>query len=405
MFSRRLLRTGAAWMQIPVGNIEPVSSFGWDQNMATLLTPCLKKRAVLALLPWLAACAMAPGQHVDALSSDVGPSGQKPQIIPITHQLVQKERELTEQQANMEVTRLVAAPSPYAIDAGDILSIVVWDHPELASAAMVQTAAVNGADSTGTTLPPAGFTVDHEGLVQFPFVGKMKLAGLTEGEARKQLATMLSRYIRNPDVTLRVQAYRSKRIYVDGEVKTPGTQTINDIPMTLTEALNRAGGLLPTGDQSRIAVTRAGTTYHVNLPQLVKKGVNPGSIMLANGDSVQVGSRDDSKVFVTGEVVRPSALTMRNGRLTLNEALGEAGGINPLTSDGQQVYVVRNATDAEPKVFHLDARSPVAMALAQNFELQPKDVVYVDATKLALWNRVISLIIPGAANTVVQAVK
>jgi polysaccharide biosynthesis/export protein len=396
-------RIGVARIHVPVGNIELACSFGWDQIMANFLTPCFRKRAILALLPWLAACAMAPGQHIDALA-DPGPDGKQREIIPITQQLVRQELELSEKQANQDITHLVAAPTPYVIGGGDILSIVVWDHPELASTSMLQNAVANGADTTGTTLPPAGFTVDHEGLVQFPFVGKLKLAGLTESEARSQLAGKLSRYIRKPDVTLRVQAYRSKRIYVDGEVKTPGTQTINDIPMTLTEAINRAGGLLPTGDQSRIAITRAGTTYRINLMQMVKKGINPSSILLVNGDAVQVGTREDNKVYVTGEVVRPTALTMRNGHLTLNEALGEAGGINPLSSDGRQVYVVRHDADAETKVYHLDARSPVAMALAQDFELRTKDVVYVDASQLTMWSRVVNLIIPGA-NTVVQAAK
>jgi polysaccharide export outer membrane protein len=160
--------------------------------------------------------------------------------------------------------------------------------------------------------------------------------------------------------------------------------------------LNRAGGFLPTGDQSQIDISRAGTTHRVNLPQLVQKGINPASILLANGDVVRVLSREESKVFVLGEVTRPVALTMHNGRYTLNEALGDAGGLNPLSSNGRQVYVARNATDMKPIVYHLDARSPVALALAENFELKAKDVVYVDAAPLAMWNRVISLILPSA---------
>jgi polysaccharide export outer membrane protein len=204
-----------------------------------------------------------------------------------------------------------------------------------------------------------------------------------------------------------VQAYRSRRIYVAGEVKAPGVQVINDIPMTLLEAVNRAGGFLPSSDHSQIRINRAGTTYLVNLPELVRKGINPAAIVLANGDVVSVSSHDESKVFVLGEVTAPKPVPLRNGSLTLSEALGEAGGLNPLSAAGRQVYVVRNAGGAEPTVYNLDARSPVALAMGGGFALKPKDVVFVDAAPLAMWNRVISLILPSAASTVTtyQAVK
>ena len=172
----------------------------------------------------------------------------------------------------------------------------------------------------------------------------------------------LQRYLRDPKLSVRVLAYRSKRVYVDGEVKQPGVQAINDLPMTLTEAINRAGGMNPIADQSRVLLTRAHKTYLINLPQLVQRGVNPALIMLAHGDLVRVMSRDDNKVFLSGEVSSPRALPIRNGRLTLNEALGEAGGINPVTGDARKVYVVRRSTDAS-RVYQLDANAPGALAV------------------------------------------
>ena len=223
---------------------------------------------------------------------------------------------------------------------------------------------------------------------------------MTEEQARALLIKKLARYIANPNLTLRVQAYRSRRVYVDGEVRTPGLQAIDDIPMTLVEAINRAGGMQPTADQSRIVVERGDARYTVNMRQLVQKGVNPGSILLAHGDVVRVHSRDESKVFVSGEVITPRALTMHNGRLTLNEALGETGGISPLSGDARQVYVVRK-TPERTRVFRLDARDSGALAMAETFELRPKDVVYVAASPLANWNRNLSLIFPGALTNAV----
>jgi polysaccharide export outer membrane protein len=174
--------------------------------------------------------------------------------------------------------------------------------------------------------------------------------------------------------------------------------------MTLMEALNRAGGLLPSADQSRLVLERGDQRYRIDLRELVQKGINPGNVMLAPGDVVRVHSRDESKVFVSGEVVTPRALTMHNGRLTLNEALGESGGVSPLSGDARQVYVVRKGSDGV-HVYQLDARMTGAMALAEGFELHPKDVVYVAASPLANWNRNLSLLIPGALPSAVGVSK
>ncbi len=392
----------------------------WGNHMRSYSKAALKKWSVVLLMPWLVAgCAsVTPGLHFNTKdhavyehsasdSANASDNAMDAVLKPITPQLVKQEREHREKQASQDISKLLAKPEPYAIDTGDVLSIVVWDHPELSNSATVATGGPVGvgadASTSATTAPPAGFIVDHEGMIQFPYAGPLKVAGLTQDQARTLLSTRLSKYLRQPKVTLRVQSYRSKRVYVDGEVKNPGLQAINDIPMTLVEALNRAGGVLPTGDQSQVVINRNGVNYQINLPQLVQRGVNPGSIMLANGDVVRVRSRDESKVFVSGEVVSPRALPMYNGRLTLNEALGESGGINPTSGDGSQIYVVRK-NGSDQIVYQLDGRSPGAMAMAEGFELSPKDVVYVAATPLANWHRAISLILPGALSSAVGAV-
>lgn len=379
----------------------------------------LNRWSVVLILPLLAACAsVSPGLHFDngqrssgsgaASSAEAGGADTINAVLkPITPQLVRTERAEREKQAMQDISALMGKATAYKIDNGDVLSVVVWDHPELSNAATVAAGGVAGtgadASTSAATAPPAGFIVDHEGMIQFPYAGELKVAGLTQDQARKLLTTKLSRYIRAPRVTLRVQSYRSKRVYVDGEVRNPGLQAINDISMTLVEALNRAGGVLPTGDQSQILVNRNGTNYQINLPQLVQRGVNPANIMLASGDVVRVRSREESKVFVSGEVVSPRALPMHNGRLTLNEALGESGGVNPLSGDGSQIYVVRK-NGADQVVYQLDGRAQGALAMAEGFELAPKDVVFVAATPLANWHRAISLILPGALSSAVGAV-
>jgi polysaccharide export outer membrane protein len=331
----------------------------------------------------------------------VPPPGQAAQQEPIlkliTPSLISEEESDLRRLTRQNIEGLTGETRAYVIGKGDLLSILVWNYPELnIAAAGAQALSSSGVPVRGAQSPSA-YVVDQDGQIQFPYVGVIKVAGLTERQARDLLAEKLLRSIKKPDITLRVQEFRSKKVYVDGEVRSPGNQPIEDVPMTLLEALTRAGGLLTTADQSSIVISRNGVLYPVNIPALVREGINPSDILLVNGDVVRVRNRDENKIFVMGEVVTPRALPMYNGRLTLTEALGEAGGLNQLSASGRQVYVVRNANSQAPLVYNLDARSPVALALAEGFLLRPRDVVFVDASGLARFNRILTLILPNAA--------
>nr|WP_235185294.1 polysaccharide biosynthesis/export family protein [Cupriavidus sp. SK-3] len=350
----------------------------------------------------LAACvAASPGMTMSSRASTTAMgSDAEVDVTPITLDLV-RELKGKSRPTNQSVEELYATPQPYRIGPGDIISVVVWDHPELVFP--TQTYSIGAAfeiptSSGGSNVP--GYVVSAQGDIQFPYAGVLKVAGKTANDVRDQMARILSRVVKDPQMTVRVLGFRSQRIYVDGEVKTPGMQAIDDAPMTLVEALNRAGGVLNlTGDNSRVRVTRGEQSWYVNIPALLAKGVDPARIMLRSGDIVRVEQREDSKVFVTGEVVRPVSLLMRNGRMSLNEALGDAGGVNPGSANAEQIFVIRKTATDEPKVFHLDGTSPVALAIAEGFELEPKDVVYVDAKAVVRWSRVMSLLIQPVVGT------
>ncbi len=368
--------------------------------MTTFFGTLSRAIAAIALVSSLGACALSPGMTFDAkhLVDPLDPNSVA-QIKEITPSLVLDDNRARQALLDNDgVSRLVDKAEPYRIGPGDILSIVVWDHPELVLP--TQTYAIGTGvtelafGDTASGIP--GYTVSSTGYIQFPYTGLLKVAGLTELQARNLIVNSSGKYIQDPQITVRVLGYRSKRVYVEGEVMTPGTVAINDISMTLLEAINRAGGVLPTGDRSSVYVIREGKKTRVNLPALIDRGQDLNQVMLKSGDIVRVTPRDDSKVFVTGEVTTPATIVMRDGRLTLNEALGVAGGPNQLTADSSQVFVVRSTEQATPLVFHLNAASPQAYAVAEKFELQPKDVVFVDTAGLVRWNRFISNLFPSA---------
>jgi polysaccharide export outer membrane protein len=319
-------------------------------------------------------------------------SGQ-PKIVAITPDLVRTMAAQKPQALPGEVQQLFGKAPAYTIGPGDVVGIVVYRHPEL----MPNAGAVisQQSDPTGVSVAP-GFIVDGQGEISFPYIGRTKVEGLTEAAASDLISRRISPFVKDPLVSVRVQSFRSRRVYVEGEVRTPGLQIFTDVPMTLAEAINRAGSFNAGGDRSRVTLTRGERTYVLDLPMLQRFGYDASRIPMQNGDIVNVGTREDTRVYVMGEIRNPSPLLMRNGRLTLNEALGDAGGPELNTSQPGQIYVIRNARGDVPEVFHLDAKNPVALALADRFELQPRDVVYIDPVPLVRWNRVISLILPAA---------
>ncbi|WP_233272646.1 polysaccharide biosynthesis/export family protein [Paraburkholderia acidisoli] len=314
------------------------------------------------------------------------------QLVEITSELVAKERADRPTGISPQIQKLFGTPAPYQIGPGDILSIVVWDHPELNMPSMGNVTQTD--QQSGSTSVSSGYTVDTNGFIQYAYIGPLKVEGMSEMGVRDVLADKLAKYVRQPQVTVRIVTYRSKRVYLDGEVKTPGVEVLNDRPMTLPEAINRAGGFTSTADRSQVAVTRGDSTVVIDMPEMIRKGYNPDRIILHDGDLVRVFAQADSKVFVVGEVERPGGVMFNNGRMSLNQALGNAGGISQASGDASQVYVVRGQDTAKPTVFHLDASNASAMATADSFELKPNDVVFVDTSSLVKWSRVISLILP-----------
>ncbi|WZB63947.1 polysaccharide biosynthesis/export family protein [Achromobacter xylosoxidans] len=368
--------------------------------MTTIFGTVSRALAAIALVSSLGACALSPGMTFKAGHLvDPNDPNSVSEVRELTPALVMDDVRARDALIDNDgVDRLYGKSEPYRIGPGDILSIVVWDHPELVLP--TQTYAI-GAGATELAIGDTasgipGYAVSATGFIQFPYTGLLKVAGLTELQARNLIVNSSSKYIQDPQITVRVLGYRSKRVYVEGEVKTPGALAINDIPMTLMEAVNRAGGILATGDRSGVYVIREGRRTRINLPALIERGKDLNQVLLKAGDIVRVTPRDDSKIFVMGEVTTPTVAVMRDGCMSLNEALGLAGGPSQLNSDPSQVFVVRSTEEAKPLVFHLNAASPQALAVAEKFELQPKDVVFVDTAGLVRWNRFISNLFPSA---------
>lgn len=304
-------------------------------------------------------------------------------LTPVTAGLVAKQQAAAMQppERNPALAQAIASYE-YRIEPLDVLSVTVWDHPELTIPAGEYR---NPEDS--------GRPVDAEGDIYYPYVGTLHVAGMSTSQVRSLLTDRLAKYIKDPQLDVRVAAFRSQRVHVTGQVKQPGVVPITDVPLTLLDAINGTGGVTELGDLSHVFVTHDGHTQVYDVQALLNDGDLTQNMLLKPGDIIHVPDSTLSKVHVMGELMKPGSYPMYKGRMNLAEAIGAAGGIDPTTSNPGQIFVFRNV-GGKPKIFWLDAESPVSMVLATEFRLQPQDVVYVANVPMARYNRVIGQVLP-----------
>ena len=331
-----------------------------------------------------AGCTLVPGLHV----SESG-SSDAYRLQEISPSVVRDQR-LARASAGPAAKLAAlqpASPGEYIVGPGDILSVVVWDHPEL-------------TNPTGEFRDPvsSGRLVSSDGTMFYPYAGSLKVGGRAIRDIRKDIAAALARIAKDPQVDVRVVAFRSQRIQVTGEVRQPGLVTLDDTPKGLLEAINERGGLSATASRRRALLQRDGVTYPVDLGGLLSGDRPVGNPALQANDVIHIPNLEADKVFVLGEVAKPMPVAIQQESMTLTEALTQAGGLDKLAASDSGVLVFRRAADSSPdsvpSVFRLDLSRPEGLLLAGEFELQPRDVVYVKTTAFAQYNLIINQLLP-----------
>ena len=292
-----------------------------------------------------------------------------------------------------------ALPGParwtYRVAPGDILSVLVYNHPELTLPAGPERSAAE-----------TGFRVQSDGTFFYPFVGQVQAAGLAPEQIRANLMRGLADYIADPQLEVRVAAFNSQAINITGAVGMPQRLPVTTVPMTLLDAVNAAGGLDPEADPMRVMIQRNGQAYKVDLHGFMQHGFAGNNPLLGSGDLVYVPERAPEEVFILGEVGKNGAIDLGREELSLTQALARQGGLDELRADARGIFVFRG--DAQRMiVFQLSVESPTGFLLGTHFNLQPGDVVYVTRSPRQRWNDTISGVLPivgavGATNTTVN---
>lgn len=312
-----------------------------------------------------------------------------------------------------------------------------------------------------------GYTVQDDGTINIPNVGRVRIAGLSVDEAEADLFQALVANQIDPTFSLEIAEFNSQRVSIGGAVARPSVLPITLTPLYLDEALAAVGGItVQDQDYASIRIYRDGTLYQIPLSELYsRRGLK--RTRLVNGDAVFVDTEYDldraeayfsqriqlvetqqdaralalselqtavnlrraelqearqnyqtrqslgednrDYVYMSGEFLRQTRFPLPYGRrASLADAVyDEAEGIAPSTGDVSQIYVLRASTD--PREFgavtawHLDMRNAANIALMPRFELRPDDIVFAAQQPVTRWSRTISQITPSLITTPINA--
>ena len=340
--------------------------------------------------------------------------------------------------------------SPYEIGVGDVILLATKSGNNTVAELSGLLAAQNSRQ---------GYTVQDDGAIAVPDVGRIRIAGLTLEQAEAALFQALIENQIDPSFSLEIAEFNSQRVSVGGAVVKPSVVPLALTGLPLDEALLAAGGPLRTDVEfTTIRLYRDGSLYQFPLSEYLRRA-DLQKIRLSAGDSIFVDTEfelskaqayfqeqitlaqfrqtsrtqalaelnteislrraslveqrsnftaqegfdavDRDYVYLTGEVNKPGRFKLPFGRkATLADALFSEGGFNSETGNPSQIYVLRGTLGtALVTAWHLDARNVVNMVTATHMEMRPNDIVFIAEQPVTRWNRVVQQIVPSLITT------
>ncbi len=200
-----------------------------------------------------------------------------------------------------------AGRGDYALGAGDVVRIQVFQSNDLTVEARIS----------------------ETGVISYPLLGVVKMAGLSPQQAENLIATRLreGKFLQNPQVTLNILQFRSQQVSVLGNVLKAGRYPLETTGMRLSEILSVAGGVAPTGADSVILMTTRGgrpQRLEIDLVDMFTTGDLSKDVVLQAGDTIYVNRAPN--YYVYGQVQRPGQYALDRG-MTVAQAIAKGGGL------------------------------------------------------------------------------
>lgn len=252
-------------------------------------------------------------------------------------------------------------PIEYKIGPKDLLQISVF-----------------GLDELNTTV-----RVSEEGKISLPLIGEVYVQGLSQGELTRRLANLLEeKYLQNPQVSVFIKEYQSKRVSVLGAVKNPGPYEILG-RQTLLQIISRAGGMTESAGEKIVVIRQRedGTSTSIIIPvnELVVNGDVSFNIPVEPGDIINIPIDKIVHIYVFGQVRNPGALEVKQSHIpTLLQAIAQAGGFSDRASK-KGVLIKRISGEGKEIQIKVDVRD-IIKGKKKDIQLLENDVVFVPET-------------------------
>jgi len=358
----------------------------------------MRRLIYLALFPLLVGCVPSNGPASRTIVSD-GKLVDPPFALISLDQAV-AERLASQRPPNLAAKFGVGTAAPtLTLGVGDIVVVTVF---EAAAGGLFSGDAGSVGGTKSVNLPPQPVT--REGTISVPYVGQVRAVGLTPAEVGKVVQTALKDKAIEPQVIVTVASSPSSFVTMAGDVGAPGQLPLSLGGSRLLDTISTAGGPRGAYYNTFVTLTRKGSSVTVNLGEIVRDPRQ--NIYLQPNDLVYV--HVDPQVYMAfGATLRNATVPFNTDRLTLAEAVGQAGGRSDLRADPRGVFVFRyedpdtyaairaiepdalgsppTTSVGVPVVYKIDMDDPQTLFVAQRFLMHDNDVMYVStATSVEL---------------------
>ncbi len=265
----------------------------------------------------------------------------------------------------------------YRINAGDKISIRVYNHPDLIMESLVT----------------------PDGAIGVMFAGQVQVAGLTLEEASEKIKKIYAQYIKNPELGVFAIDVRSQTATIAGAVNNPGMFVIAN-GMRLADLFAKAGGsavrdfddqMLDAADFQNSIIVRNGKILPVNFSLAIEKGDRWHNVKLKKGDYIYIAVRSEAMCSIIGSINRPHK-RLWDQNLGILELISSGLGLKE--QYWKYGVVIRGGMD-NPRFYRVDIDG-ILQGKCANVRLQPGDVVYIPQDDISEYNVFIRKIMPSA---------
>jgi len=225
--------------------------------------------------------------------------------------------------------------------------------------------------------------VTEDGKISLPLIGEVEVEGITKAELEKKLSQLLKeKYLQNPQVTIFIREYQSKRVSVLGAIRNPGPYELLG-RQTLLQIISQAGGITNEAGNEIIVIRELGdganTSLKISIEDLVLKGDARLNIPLQLNDIINIPIDKIVHIYVFGQVTNPGALEVKRSNIpTLLQAIGQAGGFSERASKGR-VLIKRIDDNGKEVKIKVNVKN-IIKGKKKDIQLLENDVIFVPAT-------------------------